>query len=148
MQTLRRQARSYALQLLYQADIDPGADAETRERYWSEGHASRKARAYAETLVQAVLEHREEIDAALGASLEQWKLSRLAVLVRSTLRLAACELLVIRTEPPAAIINEAVELTRSYTDEDSARFVNSVLDKVRLAAEPHDETPPQALGSP
>jgi transcription antitermination protein NusB len=148
MTTLRRQARSYALQLLYQADIDPGADAPARERYWSEGHASKKARAYATELVEATLAHRERLDAALGQVLEQWKLSRLPVLVRNVLRLGACELLVIAAEPPAAIINEAVELTRAFMDEDSARFVNSVLDAVRLRAEGAAAPPPQAIGSP
>jgi transcription antitermination protein NusB len=148
MSTLRRQARSYALQLLYQADVDPAADAPARERYWSEGHASKKARAFATELVEATLAHREELDAALTAALEQWKLSRLSVLVRNVLRLAACELLVIGAEPPAAIINEAVELTRTYMDEDSARFVNSVLDAVRLRAQGAAGTPPQAMGSP
>jgi N utilization substance protein B len=148
MQTLRRQARSYALQLLYQADIDPAAGAPQRERYWAEGRASKKARAYATELVEATLAHRERVDAALGQALEQWKLSRLSVLVRNVLRLATCELLVIASEPPAAIINEAVELTRTYTDEESARFVNSVLDTVRLNAEAAAPLPPQALSSP
>lgn len=147
MQTLRRQARSYALQLLYQSDVHPGADAEARERYWADGRASKKARAYATELVEATLAHRAELDAALGEVLEQWKLSRLPVLVRTVLRLAACELRVIRSEPPAAIINEAVELTRTYMDEDSARFVNSVLDKVHRHT-PADPEPPQAMGSP
>jgi len=148
MQTLRRQARSYALQLLYQADIDPAAGLPARERYWSEGRASKKARAFATELVEATLAHREGVDAALTAALEQWKLSRLSVLVRNVLRLAACELLVLAAEPPAAIINEAVELTRAYMDEDSARFVNSVLDKVRLSAAGAEAPPPQAMGSP
>lgn len=148
MQTLRRQARSYALQLLYQADVDPSADAPQRERYWDDGKASRKAREFATQLVEATLGAREAVDAALTRSLEQWKLSRLPVLVRSILRLATCELIVIRAEPPAAIINEAVELTRSYMDEESARFVNSVLDRVRLDhAEPRAD-PPQAVGTP
>ena len=147
MQTLRRQARAYALQLLYQADIDPASGATQRERYWDEGRASKKARAYATELVETTLAHRERIDAALVEALEQWKLSRLSVLVRNVLRLASCELLVIASEPPAAIINEAVELTRMYTDEDSARFVNSVLDKVRLNAAVTPPAPPQAMRS-
>jgi transcription antitermination protein NusB len=148
MRTLRRQARTYALHLLYQADIDPAADAPARERYWTDGRASKKARAFATELVEAALAHRARVDAALMAALEHWKLSRLPVLVRNVLRLATCELLVIAAEPPAAIINEAVELTRLYMDEDSARFVNSVLDKVRLTAAEGAAPPPQAIGSP
>ena len=138
MQTLRRQARGYALQLLYQAELDPASDAPAREQTELSGRASKKARAFASELAEATLAHRDALDAALTRALEQWKLSRLSVVVRNVLRLAAAELLVIGTEPPAVIINEAVELTRAYMDEDSARFVNSVLDRLRrdAAAQP------------
>ncbi len=140
MQTLRRQARGYALQLLYQAELDPASDAPARERTELAGRASKKARAFATELAEATLAHRDALDAALTRSLEQWKLSRLSVVVRNILRLSAAELLVIGTEPPAVIIDEAVELTRAYMDEDSARFVNSVLDRLRRDA----ATPPPA----
>jgi transcription antitermination protein NusB len=144
MQTLRRQARGYALQMLYQAELDPGADAPARERTWLGPRPSKKARAFATELVEATLAHRDDLDVVLTAVLEQWKLSRLSVLVRNILRLAAAELLVIATEPPAAIIDEAVELTRTFMDEDSARFVNSVLDRVRRESL---LPPPQAASS-
>ncbi len=57
-------------------------------------------------------------------------------MVRNILRLSACEMVVIGTEPPPVIINEAVELTRTFMDEDSARFVNGVLEKLRRQAAP------------
>lgn len=142
MQTLRRQGRSFALQLLYQADLGQADDEGARNRFWGGSKASKKARAYATTLVEATLAHRRELDRALGEALEEWRLPRLPVVVRNVMRLAACELLVIGSEPPAAVINEAVELTRTFMDEESARFVNSVLDKLRRQHAARDTTPP------
>ena len=132
MQTLRRQGRAYALQLLYLAEIDATSDAEARERFWWKGRASKKARAFATELVETTLAHQERIDHTLAATLEHWKLMRLPVVVRNLLRLSVCEMLVIGTQPDPVVMNEAVELTRTYMDDDSARFVNSVLEKVRL----------------
>jgi N utilization substance protein B len=145
MQTLRRQGRIYALQLLYQAEIDPAVDEAQREAFFVKGRVSMKARAFATRLVETTLAGRERIDDALGEALEHWKLGRLPVIVRNVLRLSVCELLLIGEEPPAAVINEAIELTRTYMDEDSSRFVNAVLDRVRLAGEAPPE--PQALES-
>ena len=86
------------------------------------------------TLVNAALEHQPKIDRILTANLEKWKLSRLSVVVRNILRLAVAEMLILRLNPEAVVINEAVELTRAFMDEESVAFVNSVLDKCRLAA--------------
>ena len=147
MQTLRRQGRNFALQLLYQADIDPSAGAESRDRFWKKSRASKKGRAYATQLAEAALEHRDRIDVALRDSLTQWKIGRLPVIVRSILRLATCELLVIGEEPAAVVINEAIELTRTYMDEESVKIVNSVLDKVRLKRDGGSTDEPRALES-
>lgn len=138
MTTLRRQARSYALQLLYRIEVEPEASAAAnpageglaRERFWADTRASRKARELANDLVDSVVAHRSDLDAALESVMEQWKLSRLPVMVRLVLRLAACELIVLATQPPPAILNEAMELTRTYMDEESVKFVNSVLDRL------------------
>ncbi len=142
MQTLRRQARSYALQLLYQAEVQGPAAPAVPEALWWNSKASRKARAFAAELVEATLANRDALDARLAAALEQWKLSRLPAVVRNVLRLAACELTVIRREPPAAIINEAVELTRAFQDEESVGFVNRVLDTLYRHTERDTAVPP------
>ena len=148
MQTLRRQGRNFALQLLYQADLGQFDDAAARDRFWCGSKASKKARAFATALVTETLAHRREIDRSLNSALTDWKLQRLSVVVRNVLRLSACELLVIHTEPPAAIINEAVELARTFMDEDSAKFVNSVLDKVHRTRKEANENSSQDGESP
>lgn len=129
MQGIRRQGRSFALQMLYQAEVTQQSDEESLARFWLTVDASAKARNFAVELVQATLKHRPEIDKRLTANLEHWKLGRLSVIVRNALRLAVCEMLMLRQTPPAVVINEAVELTRSFMDEESAPFVNKVLEK-------------------
>ena len=135
MKTLRRQARALALQLLYQTEVGQTADPRSQERFWEHSKASKKAGRFARGLVEQTLEHREEIDRALTAVMENWRLERLPVVVRNVLRLGACEMRIIASEPVAVVINEAVELTRTFMDEDSTRFVNSVLERLRKRME-------------
>jgi len=129
MQGIRRQGRSFALQLLYQAEIAQQSDEESLGRFWLTVDASAKAREFSLELVRATLKHRAEIDKRLTANLEHWKLSRLSVVVRNVLRLAVCEMLVLKQTPPPVVINEAVDLTRAFMDEESVPFVNKVLEK-------------------
>ena len=88
------------------------------------------AKAFSGTLLRAVLTHRRRIDAHLQANMQDWRLERLAVLVRSILRLATAELLIVSEVPAAIVIDEAVTLAKAYADSESSRFVNAVLDKV------------------
>jgi transcription antitermination protein NusB len=129
MQGIRRQGRSFALQLLYQVELSQQTDSESLGRFWMEVDASTKTRKFAEELVEATLKHQVEIDKRLTANLEHWKLGRLSVVVRNVLRLAVCEMLMLRQTPHAVVINEAVDLTRAFMDEESAPFVNKVLEK-------------------
>ena len=147
----RRQGRAFALQLLYQFDIHDPLDEAAIERFWAYQSASARARDFAMALVLGVRAERARIDAWLQGSMEQWKLSRLSVVVRNILRLAACELLVLADVPHPVVINEAVELAHRYMDEDSAHFVNSVLEKCWQAGQggaPDTPPPPDAGGPP
>lgn len=134
MQGIRRQGRSYALQLLYQVDQTQERSPEALGRFWLTVDASQKPREFAQTLVTAALEHEPQIDKILTAHLEKWKLSRLSVVVRNILRLAVAEMVILKLNPDAVVINEAVELTRAFMDEESVAFVNSVLEKCRPPA--------------
>jgi len=129
MQGIRRQGRGYALQLMYQVDQTKSREPEALGRFWLTVDASQKPREFAISLVTAALEHQAKIDKILTANLEKWKLSRLPVVVRNILRLAVAEMVILKLNPGAVVINEAIELTRSYMDEESVAIVNKVLDK-------------------
>ena len=120
----RKQARRDAVFLLYQREVTPLSMEELVV-----GHKLREGYppdAYTVGAVRGVVEHREELDAELGAHSRDWPVSRIAPLERSILRLALWELRHTDT-PPQVAIDEAVRLTKRYSTDDSARFVNCVL---------------------
>lgn len=140
----RRQGRTFALQLLYQLEMNPDRSEAAVEGFWAEAHAGRRARAFATGLVEAVQAHREAIDGRIRDTLEHWRLERLSVAVRNVLRLAVAELLYLREVPPAVVIDEAVSLAAEYGEPDAGRIVNGVLDRIRQS----EALPPDAQAPP
>lgn len=145
MRSQRRQGRELALQLLYQIEISPEADAVPR--FWESNRASGVTRRFTEALVNGTLDHLGEIDERLSADLENWKLGRLSVVVRNLLRMAVFEMVIQQDVPYQVVIDEAVELARDFMDEPSSRFVNSVLEKCRLAASHRADAAPEPGGA-
>jgi N utilization substance protein B len=92
-----------------------------------------EARSFAERLCLAVADRLDEVDAALRAASTHWRLERMGRVDRAILRLGAGELLMEEPTPAAVVIDEAVELAKSYGTEDSGAFVNGVL--ARIAAD-------------
>ena len=125
---MRRQARELALQLLYQHEMtgmDPALMQGQLEGFSS---APDPVRAFADELVRGTLAERETIDSELDRQTAHWRLERLAAVDRNILRLALYELLFQRDTPHAVVIDEAIEIAKKFGAEDSARFVNGVLD--------------------
>lgn len=124
----RRQARELALQLLYQTELtgaDP-ADMQRHSEAWQ--GASQGVRDFADELLRGVITHREEIDDNLSRQTAHWRLERLAAVDRNILRLALYELMYCEGTPAAVVIDEAIEIAKRFGAEESARFVNGVLD--------------------
>ncbi len=117
----RHQARERALALLYEADLKGASPAEVLAAL------PMRPDDYVVTLLDAVGERTEEIDALVGAAAIGWDLARMAVVDRTVLRLATAELLACDGVPTAVILDEAVELASAYSTDDSGRFVNGVL---------------------
>ncbi len=99
--------------------------------YWRAHPAPDGPRRFAEGLLRGTLDALDRIDPLIESAADNWRLSRMAVIDRLVLRLAVYELLAGET-PPAVVIDEAIELARTFSDEPSPRFVNGVLDAVRL----------------
>ena len=92
-------------------------------------------RPYVERVLDTFAEHAEEIDQRLAMALENWSLERLSRIDRSILRLAATEMLFLSDIPPPVAIQEGLRLAQRYGGDESARFVNGVLDALFKAAE-------------
>jgi N utilization substance protein B len=124
----RRTAREKALQALFQIDVS-NTDTASAIEHVLEGEMGDE---YLDRLVHGVLEHKEEIDSLIKENLEKWSLERLATVDRNLLRMAAYELKFVRDEVPEnVILDEAIEIAKIYGDEQSSRFVNGVLSKIK-----------------
>ena len=129
----RHQSRERALQILFQHDIHGKAGVRLEE-FWKEFTATDEAKAFAEQLVKGVLEHRKDLDALIGKYATNWKVSRMQIVDRNILRIGAYELFWLDDVPAKVTMDEAIELAKSFGDDEAAKFVNGVLDKV-LATE-------------
>ena len=133
--TGRRRAREAALQMLYQTEIGRTSAHEAIVTYWpahdSEGDVPDALRQFANTLVRGTIERLPEIDAMIAAHAQNWRIERMVVIDRIVLRLCVYELLAERDTPPRVVINEGIELARTYSGEEAVAFVNGVLDSVR-----------------
>ena len=127
----RREAREWAVQLLFQQDFNPGELAPVFEAFWAEHRAGPKARQFVEEAVTSVQANRERIDSTITHCAQNWELSRMAGVDRNIIRLAVYEMLFRTDIPPAVSINEAIELAKTLGDVGSPRFVNGVLDRLR-----------------
>jgi N utilization substance protein B len=133
VRTRRRRARDLALQILFQCDVGrvPVDEALAAGR-------AREAAAdweFIDTVCRGAVAHQHELDTLIVPLLQGWSLDRLASVDRTILRMALFELQNMDT-PPAAVIDEAVELAKRYGTEDSGRFVNGVLGAAVRAAQP------------
>lgn len=139
----RRLARRIALDVLYDAEIRdrlPTESLEERRRLgWmvsgdDEGRAvedpGAEVVAYATTLVTGIQEHLADLDTLIVKYVDRWAIERMPLIDRNLLRMALFELLWQRDIPVAVVINEAVEMAKSLSTEDSGRFINGVLGRV------------------
>lgn len=126
----RRRAREVAFRVAYQADIAgdayPVAWSLRREQ---EEKLTADQLELIEDVVGALEQRRSEVDGELQSALEDWVVARLAATDRAVLRVAVAELLSRPGSPARVVLDEAIEIARTYGSEESGRFVNGVLDR-------------------
>ena len=152
----RREARERAVQFLFQHEMNPPEDLDSAlEQFWQTQRAAAIAeekgvatwgqqtelppptadeaavRLFAEPLIRGTLEHRAEADELIQKYTRNWELHRIAAVDRNILRLAIYEMLHRDDIPPVVSINEAVDIAKKFSTQDSGKFVNGILDKVK-----------------
>jgi transcription antitermination protein NusB len=152
----RREARERAVQFLFQHDLNPPENLdEALDQFWDsqrgvaiaeeKGKASwgekvelpppnadeLATRLFADPLIRGSIEHRDEADARIKRYSKNWDLPRIAAVDRNVLRLAIYEMLHRDDIPPVVSINEAVDIAKKFSTQDSGKFVNGILDKVK-----------------
>ena len=128
----RQKSREKAMELLFSMEISKNSYEETIENFIEDYEMDLNTIdvEYIKNVVKVVTDNIEAIDEKIIQSLVNWKLDRVSKVNLTILRLAVGEMMFIEDVPGSVAINEAVELTKKYSDEKSCSFVNGVLDKV------------------
>jgi N utilization substance protein B len=136
----RHRAREAALQILYQREIGgadvAGAAATFFDLQWpDQDPAAPEVRGFASSLARDTVEGLPAIDALIAETAERWRPERMAILDRLILRMATCEMLRAGAVPAPVVINEALELAKTFSTEESVKFINGMLDAIRKKIE-------------
>lgn len=135
----RHRAREAALQLLYQREVGwagSGGLSDASDTFWRVNPAPATRRRFATELVEGTTSRLDAIDALLESNAHNWRLARMAVIDRLIMRMAVYELAYTDT-PTAVVIDEALELARTFSGENATAFINGILDGIsrRLPAQ-------------
>jgi N utilization substance protein B len=136
----RHRAREAALQILYQweigrTDVDRATEMFFAQQWPEVDPPADALRGFASDLARDTVSRLDTIDPVIAETAERWRPERMAVLDRLILRMAVCELVRDADTPRAVVINEALELARTFSTEESVKFINGMLDAIRKKIE-------------
>lgn len=142
----RRLARETALQVLFQRDLTKESliTTEIVDRWAAEFVVPEASRPFAQELVDGTIAHQDEIDQTIASYAQDWTLSRMANVDRNVMRLATYEILFCPDIPGRVSLNEAIELAKRFGGEESAKFVNGILDRVVASVSKVEEKEPKS----
>jgi N utilization substance protein B len=128
----RRQAREWAVQLLFQVDLNKHVELDRAfASFWdSQDDAAPSSIEFTELLVSGVRASLQELDDCITGVAENWDVGRMGTLDRNVIRMAVYEMLHLMDIPPVVSINEAVDIAKRYGSPESGRFVNGILDRI------------------
>ena len=146
----KRLGRELAMQYLYLRDMTPETDSvddveKAREMFWEQAESGdmtsdervfKKAKNYAEKMIDGVLFYLNDIDEVLASFSEKWDISRMAAVDRNIIRIAVYELKYCPEIPVLVSIDEAIEISKYYATEKSGVFINGILNGVKDALPP------------
>ncbi|HEX3729711.1 MAG TPA: transcription antitermination factor NusB [Opitutaceae bacterium] len=129
---LRRDGRVAAMQYLYAWSLNSPANLAVDLAVFFEGQEQpRDHYAFGEELIQGVVAHQAEVDARIKALAQNWEFERIAKIDLAILRVAVFEMLHRRDIPPVVSINEAIDLSKQFSNADAKRFINGILDRLK-----------------
>ena len=134
----RTVSREYALQVLYQVDITRDTPEAALENFWSarsQEAIESELKEFTSKLVKGVVTNLDEIDKKISEYAANWQLKRMAVVDRNIMRMGCFEILYCDDIPPKVSINEAVDLAKKFSGAEAGKFVNAILDKVKIEKE-------------
>jgi N utilization substance protein B len=127
----RRKGREYAFQFLFQFDFTGKSPQKNDfDEFWTDKDKSAEVREFTEDIVFGTIQNLAAIDSTIQRAAEHWVLERMAAVDRNILRFATYELLYRSDIPSAVTINEAIEIAKRFSTNESASFINGILDKI------------------
>jgi len=140
---VRREGREAAIQFLYQRDLGGASKIEDLTAFYAFRGISPAARRFSQQLVAGAIEQLPKIDLLIQEHAQNYQLDRLSAVDRNILRLAVYEMTCCLDTPPVVAINEAINIAKKYSTEESGRFANGVLDhiKKKIVRPAQTETP-------
>ena len=127
----RRLTREKVLQVLYAYELSKEPIPLIMEQMFSDLKSNKEDYEFARNLVYEVIKHQEELDQRIKLKVAHWEFNRIAVIDRILLQMGIAELLYFPDIPPKVTINEAIEVAKTYSTDNSGKFVNGVLDAIR-----------------
>ena len=137
----RRHSRELVIQFLYLSEMNEGDVRSQLEGFWESNDSQPDVQSFSEDILNNIFDHKKEIDARLEKYSDNWTLSRMTVIDRNLLRMAASELMYSNAVPPKVAIDEAVEIAKKFGSEDSPNFINGVLDRLLKELKPELRKP-------
>ncbi len=128
---LRRTARECALQMLYELDVGKHSRDDILRTFWQMNEHPPKVREFADQLFEGTVRRLKDIDKIIQQHTKHWRLNRMAAVDRNVLRLAVYEFLSESKTPETVVINEALDIARKFSTQESAQFVNGILDSIK-----------------
>ncbi len=122
------------MQFLYSMEVSPHSLEEALPAFWGMNPTDNNCRKFAEDLIHGTRENNEEIDSVISRFTINWDLDRIALVDKNVLRIAIYEMLFRDDIPPVVSINEAVDIAKKYSTSESGKFVNGILDRVKIEA--------------
>lgn len=131
--SMRRENRTAAMQFLYQWSLNkPDSLNRDIDLFFKERDRPRENYQFAEELIRGALEHLEDVDQIIQKYSQNWNFERVARIDLAILRLAIYEMAYRRDIPPIVSINEAIDLSKRFSNPDAKRFINGILDQYKL----------------
>lgn len=127
----RREAREAALEMLYLNDVGRLSLEEAEAAVWKGKTLPEKTQDFARRLAFGTHTHQSRVDHLLAHQAKNWEIHRMAAVDRNLLRLATYELLEELETPVSVIIDEAIEIAKKYSTDESGKFVNGILDQIK-----------------
>ncbi|MCH7505335.1 transcription antitermination factor NusB [PVC group bacterium] len=126
----RRRSREIILKLLYQKELNEQNPEDMLEQFWHEREENEEVKIFVASIFCGVNESKDELDTWIMKYSKNWDLNRLSIIDKCILRLSVYELLHRKDIPPKVSINEAIDISKKYSNADAGKFINGILDKV------------------